>query len=1005
MAAFVPPSVAAGVWHDLVLRHPIAAAGVALAYEFVVGVVAVAGRVGSDVLGRWEKRAADAVDGAAGRRVSRFDRAYRDALAGGLRYIDLKGVPTITPYAPELDEVFVHPHLVSKAPHQVPAGLIGGPRADTVERQSLGDFLDRRASSLVVLLGGPGSGKTTLVRFVAKALCGRRRAVPVLIPLRDHAAKILAEPGIALPALIRATLGAGLVEPAGWFEQRLRDGACTVLLDGLDEVADAGDRRRIADWIEAQAGHYSRNDFVITARPQGYLPAPVNGATVLHVHGFDEEQVTHFLKAWYTAVLVRDRRAQDAGVRAAAAAEDLLDRLAAAPALRDLVTNPLLLTMIVIVDRHRGALPGSRARLYAEICTMVLWSRAESKRLPTRLSGDDQEALLRVMAFAMMRARVTHLPHAEAVAAIRPVLRRISTAITAERFLGTVFGSGLVAEPEPATYAFVHHTFQEYLAAAHIRETGDTATLVGGVDDLWWQETTVLFSAGADIDALVVACLESSSVAALSLAFECVAAGGRLAPELRARLERMLESAFTADAEPDRRRSMVGVLVRRNLNRVARTRSGSSVCLSPVTNGIYWLYESDTFQTTPGPGSRADRDLPITGVRGTAAWAVARWLSEVTGVVYRLPTADEVLDPAVSRAVPARLATGVTASVWLDPAVAGARPTLFVPPGAGHPHAVARDTVADHVRSDIADSSASLVRLLVLRAAVSARVLFNGIGQIPVLDMAADVVLDHLFDLCRTLRHAEALDTGAAPRIDIGAARVLAEALNDGRQPQRGPIAEFRSRALDLVAQLDTVVGQACAELSPLDRALLLDLAPARVRDQGPYAGSALEVEFEWRLDHVMGGVLAAAAAAVLRADTDPAQWPGELARTLIADAGMLEPVLVVPPDELVDRVLGGCARLLARLDRVAPGETRSRQVVERLVERVREATDGRDTAAAPTATAIRVASLCLAAECRGFADHGLVAAFQEVAAGITLVQRRASGVEHGTETIVLASG
>ena len=86
----------------------------------------------------------------------------------------------------------------------------------------------------------------------------QERHLPILLYLRDHAAAIVADPLIALTDLLRSTLGKiRTTEPYGWFEQRLRDGECVVLLDGLDEVARPEDRRKVAAWAERQIRQYS----------------------------------------------------------------------------------------------------------------------------------------------------------------------------------------------------------------------------------------------------------------------------------------------------------------------------------------------------------------------------------------------------------------------------------------------------------------------------------------------------------------------------------------------------------------------------------------------------------------------------------------------------------------------------------------------------------------------------------------------------------------------------
>jgi len=55
------------------------------------------------------------------------------------------------------------------------------------------------------------------------------------------------------------------------------------------------------------------------------------------------------------------------------------------------------------------------------------------------------------------------------------------------------------------------------------------------------------------------------------------------------------------------------------------------------------------------------------------------------------------------------------------------------------------------------------------------------------------------------------------------------------------------------------------------------------------------------------------------------------------------------------------------------------------------------------TTTAIRLAALCLAAEADAREANQLGDTFREIAAGVTLLQRRATGQAIPTETIMLA--
>src|ERR1700743_3322701 len=102
-------------------------------------------------------------------------------------------------------------------------------------------------------------------------------------------------------------------------------------------------------------------------------------------------------------------------MRARESAARLTALLRETPALQDLAVNPLLLTMIATAHRYRGALPGSRADLYGEICQVLLSRRGQAKGLPELLSWPAKQMLLAALAYQMMR------DHAPALPADRPL--------------------------------------------------------------------------------------------------------------------------------------------------------------------------------------------------------------------------------------------------------------------------------------------------------------------------------------------------------------------------------------------------------------------------------------------------------------------------------------------------------------------------------------------------------------------------------------------------------
>ena len=108
----------------------------------------------------------------------------------------------------------------------------------------------------------------------------------------------------------------------------------------------------------------------------------------LAVQPFNLKQMEQFLQNWYLQnEVLRQVRKEDPGVRAEANRkyQDLVKRINNYPPLAAMALNPLLLTMIATVHDNRGALPGSRVELYAEICDVLLVRRQEAKGVPEQL--------------------------------------------------------------------------------------------------------------------------------------------------------------------------------------------------------------------------------------------------------------------------------------------------------------------------------------------------------------------------------------------------------------------------------------------------------------------------------------------------------------------------------------------------------------------------------------------------------------------------------------------
>ena len=171
----------------------------------------------------------------------------------------------------------------------------------------------------------------------------------------------------------------------------------------------------------------------------------------------NEEQIASFVQQWYLAVSIRSYSANNESSRLAArvGAADLLGRLEKTHALSELTANPLLLTMIANVHQYRGALPGTRAELYQEICDVFLGKRHQARGVAVEMPGRQKQAVLRNLAYTMMRQGISEVAAKDAAECIASALARVSGSIGPVEFLHDIEeSSGLLIEKERNVYAF-----------------------------------------------------------------------------------------------------------------------------------------------------------------------------------------------------------------------------------------------------------------------------------------------------------------------------------------------------------------------------------------------------------------------------------------------------------------------------------------------------------------------------------------------------------------------
>ena len=250
-------------------------------------------------------------------------------------------------------------------------------------------------SSYLLIRGDAGSGKTTLMQWIAvqsasqcfpQELASWNGTVPFFIRLRQHI-PVGSEsephwPGPEdFPGLIAQAIAGAM--PLGWVHRQLYGGRAVVLVDGIDEVP-VSLRANVYAWLGELVATYPESRFIVTSRPYAAgkddLPARER-LKVAEVLPMNLSATEDFIIQWHLAVAANIQDSQErqdlqkAGTR-------LVAEVRTSRTQQQLAMNPLLCAMLCALNRERHQqLPSNRVMLYEACCELLIERRDQERHI------------------------------------------------------------------------------------------------------------------------------------------------------------------------------------------------------------------------------------------------------------------------------------------------------------------------------------------------------------------------------------------------------------------------------------------------------------------------------------------------------------------------------------------------------------------------------------------------------------------------------------------------